>query len=245
MPVNYLQTILERKKREVALLPEPSSFRRALRQKRLAIIAEIKRKSPSKGVLNAKIDPALLAKQYCAGGAAAISVLTDQEGFGGTLDDLKRVIEACPGIPVLRKDFIIDLKQLYETARAGAHAALLIAAALGDRLPTFIQAAKEYGLETLVEVHDRKELERAISAGAEVIGVNNRDLTTFEITLDHALSLASHFPPHVIKVAESGIENGKDAHQMRSAGYDAVLVGEALVRSSDPAQLIEEMSHVH
>ena len=142
---DFLTEILERKKREAALLPQPVSFRQALTQEGLSVIAEIKRKSPSKGVLNAGLDPVQLAMKYAAGGASAISVLTD-EGFGGTLKDLRAVIEAVPGIPVLRKDFIVDLRQIYETARTGAHAVLLIAAALKERLPEFIRAVKDYGL---------------------------------------------------------------------------------------------------
>lgn len=242
---NYLTTILERKEKEIATLPQPVRFKEALKKEHLTVIAEIKRKSPSKGVLNAAIDPAQLAKQYVLGGAAAISVLTDEVGFGGSLQDLKAVIEACPGIPVMRKDFIIDLKQLYETARSGAHAVLLIAAALGDRLPEFISAAKSYGLETLVEVHDDHELIFAHIAGAEIIGVNNRSLKTFETSLETALFLAPHFSPTIIKVAESGIENKEDAALMRKAGYDAILVGEALVKAHNPALLIEEMRHAH
>lgn len=241
---NYLTEILQRKQREVEKLVEPIRFEEALHKKSLSVIAEIKRKSPSKGVLNPHIDPAALARQYVAGGASAISVLTDEEGFGGTLEDLKAVVAACPGIPVLRKDFIIDVKQLYETARAGAHAVLLIVAALKKRLPEFILAAKMYGLETLVEVHDLDELKLAQEAGSRIIGVNNRNLATFEISLETAKSLSTHFLPLIIKVAESGIENSEHAAMMRAAGYNAILVGEALVKSADPKSLIEELRYV-
>jgi indole-3-glycerol phosphate synthase len=239
---NYLTEILERKTQEIAKLPPPVRFRDALKQDRLAVIAEIKRKSPSKRILNLFLDPASLAKRYVAGGAAAISVLTDEIGFGGSLQDLRAVVEACPGIPVLRKDFIIDLKQLYETARAGAHAVLLIAHVLQDRLAEFIFTAKEYGLETLVEVHDVHTLQLAHAAGAEIIGVNNRNLATFDVSLKTAISLAPHFPPSIIKVAESGIEGKEHAWLMRRAGYDAVLVGEALVTAQDPEGLIRELT---
>jgi len=240
---NYLTKILESKKEEILRLPSPITFKEALLKPNLSVIAEIKRRSPSKGELNASLDPALLAKQYVAGGAAAISVLTDESHFGGSLQDMRTVIEACPGVPVLRKDFIIDVKQIYETARAGAHAVLLIAAALGDRLAEFIRETKKQGLETLVEVHDIHELNLALIAGAEMIGVNNRNLKTFEVSLETALALAPHFSASVVKVAESGIFNRYHAAQMRKAGYDAILVGEALVKANDPQSLLKELSH--
>ncbi len=242
---NYLTEILKNKQQEVLNLPAPIRFKHALQKNGLSVIAEIKRKSPSKGMLNSSIDPALLAKQYVAGGAAAISVLTDEKHFGGSLHDLKAVIGACPGIPVLRKDFIIDPKQLYETARAGAHAVLLIAAALNDRLPEFVRIAKNYGLETLVEVHDIHELNLAHVAGAQIIGVNNRNLSTFNVSLETAIKLSSHYSKGIVKVAESGILNARHASQMRKAGYDAILVGEALVKAHDPRVLIEELRNVH
>jgi indole-3-glycerol phosphate synthase len=242
---SYLTRILESKQQEVLRLPPPITLKEALRKPSLSVIAEIKRRSPSKGILNVSLDPASLAQKYVAGGAAAISVLTDEPYFGGTLQDLKEVIESCPGVAVLRKEFIIDLKQLYQTARAGAHAVLLIASVLQDRLPEFIREAKNYGLETLVEVHDLNELHLAHIAGAEIIGVNNRNLTTFEVSLETSVALAPHFAPTVIKIAESGIENGSHAEKMRRAGYDAVLVGEALVKAQDPQSLLKELVHAH
>ncbi len=238
---NYLVEILQRKRLEVENLPMPKSFKEVLQQDGLSIIAEIKRKSPSKGVFKGLMDPVEQAKKYIAGGAQAISVLTDETGFGGSLQDLKRVVEAFPNVPVLRKDFIIDLRQLYETARSGAHAVLLIVAALGEELPAFLQAAKEYGLEALVEVHDLEELKMAQNAGAEIIGVNNRNLSSFEISLETAEKIAPHFAEGVVRIAESGIKNTEDAARMRKAGYHAVLVGEALVLSEHPQSLIEEM----
>ncbi|MBI2809533.1 MAG: indole-3-glycerol-phosphate synthase [Candidatus Melainabacteria bacterium] len=241
---DYLTQILERKEQEAKALPEPISFKQALQKEGLAVIAEIKRRSPSKGTLNAQIDPATLARQYVAGGAAAISVLTDTD-FDGTLRDLQEVIDACPGTPVLRKDFIIDLKQLYETARTGAHAVLLIAGALKERLPKFISACKEYGLEALVEVHDAEELALAQMSGAEIIGVNNRNLTTFHVSLDTAIALGPQFQPHIVKVAESGIQTALDASLMRRAGYDAILVGETLVKAQNPETLIRGFSNAH
>jgi indole-3-glycerol phosphate synthase len=242
---NYLTEILKSKQQEVLNLPQQIRFKEALQSQNLSVIAEIKRKSPSKGVLNAAIDPVSLARRYIAGGAAALSVLTDEKFFGGSLQDLKAVIEACPGIPVLRKDFIIDLKQLYQTARTGAHAVLLIASVLKDRLPEFILAAKNLGLETLVEVHDIHELNLAQIGGAEIIGVNNRNLFTFEVSIETALLLAPHFSSSVIKVAESGIFNAAHAARMHLAGYDAILVGEALVKADDPQALIEEFKNAH
>ncbi len=242
---DFLTEILERKKREVEELPQPVSFKEALKRNPLSVIAEIKRKSPSKGTLNLSIDPVELSKKYVAGGAAAISVLTDEEGFGGKLQDLRAVVVANPGIPVLRKDFIIDIRQIYETARAGAHAVLLIAAALGERLPEFVKAVKSYGLEALVEVHDLNELQLAHISGATIIGVNNRNLSTFEVSLETAEALAPHFSADIVKVAESGIENARDAARMRKAGYDAILVGEALVKANDPQSLIKELHHAH
>jgi indole-3-glycerol phosphate synthase len=239
---NYLAKILEDKRREIITLPTPVSLKQVLKQKNLSVIAEIKRRSPSKGILHSTLNPAVLAKQYVAGGAAAISVLTDAH-FGGSLQDLKTVIEACPGMPVLRKDFIIDEKQLYETARSGAHAVLLIAAVLQEQLSAFVQLAKSYGLETLVEVHNLDELKLAERAGAEIIGVNHRNLTTFEVSLD--TSLVSHFAPTVVKVAESGIFTATQASLMRRAGYDAILVGEALVKAEDPKHLLQEFCHAH
>ncbi len=239
---NYLSEIVERKKLEVEMLPQPTTFKSTLRQKKLAVIAEVKRKSPSKGILNDILDPVLLAKEYVEGGAAAISVLTDAVGFGGSLEDLQKIVEACPGIPVLRKDFIVDIKQLYETARGGAHAVLLIANILQDRLTHFIQVAKQLGLETLVEVHDVDELRLAHASGAEIIGVNNRNLTTFEVSLETSMSLAPHFSPEILKVSESGIGNKEHALMMRQSGYDAILVGEALVKAKDPKQLIREFA---
>ncbi len=236
---DYLASILERKKHEVAKLPLPMTFKRALQQSHLAVIAEIKRSSPSKGALSLSLDPVQLAKQYIAGGAAAISVLTD-EAFGGSLDDLRAVVTACPGIPILRKDFIIDEKQLYETARAGAQAVLLIVAVLQERLKEFISIARNVGLETLVEVHTEVELVFAQQAGAEIIGINNRDLTTFVVSLETTCRLAPQILPAIVTVAESGIHTRADAEKMRTAGCDAILVGEALVKSDHPEQLIRE-----
>lgn len=208
----------------------------------LAVIAEIKRKSPSKGHIATLRDPTHIARVYRDGGANAISVLTDLEGFGGTLDDMRLVVNAqnrfkneYPGpCPVLRKDFIIDEIQLAEAAAAGASAVLLIVSALGEqRAKELLLAAREFGLDALVEVHNEAEVEVAVRIGADIIGVNNRDLNNFDENLGTSLKLASSIPDGVVTIAESGISQCMDAWKFRDAGYNAVLVGEALVRAFD------------
>jgi len=217
---------------------EPSrAFERALRGQRLAVIAEIKRRSPSAGVIASIPDPAPLARLYAAGGAAAVSVLTDPDHFGGSLADLDAVVRAVR-LPVLRKDFLLDPLQLAEAAVAGATAALLIVAALGARTAEMLAACERLGLEALVEAHDEGEIEQALAAGARVVGVNSRNLRTFEVDLGVAARLRREIPPGVVAVAESGIRSPADARWMRDAGYDAVLVGGALVANVDPAGLV-------
>jgi indole-3-glycerol phosphate synthase len=229
---NHLEKILARKKEEVKNLH--------LKGNKLSVIAEIKRASPSRGDLAPIADPVLLARQYRAGGAAMLSVLTD-EAFSGSLNDLHTVSQALPGCPILRKDFIVDLRQLQESKRYGATAVLLIVAVLGEETALFLKEAESLGLDVLVEVHDEEELQIALNAGARMIGVNNRNLSTFEVDLAIAERLAPLIPSHLIKVAESGIHTPEDAQRMRRAGYDAILVGEALVRSENPKHLIEEL----
>jgi indole-3-glycerol phosphate synthase len=211
----------------------------------LTVIAEIKRRSPSKGHLARIKDPSILARTYYEGGAAAISVLTDEEGFGGTMKDLEIVAKQqqkykgnFPGpCPVLRKDFIIDEIQIAEASVAGASAVLLIMSALGkEKCKSLLDATHALGLDALVEVHDREELEMAIDIGAKVVGVNNRNLHSFEVSLETSLSLAPHIPDSVIKVSESGIEECTDAWKLRDAGYSAVLVGETLVKAFEDSQ---------
>lgn len=212
----------------------------------LGVIAEIKRRSPSKGHIGEIKDPGLLSRTYYEGGANAISVLTDEEGFGGTMNDLESVAKTqesyrgnYPGpCPVLRKDFIIDEVQIAQAAAGGAKAVLLIVAALGkDRTKELLEATHGFGLDALVEVHDEEELEIAVDVGAEIIGVNNRDLRTFNVSLDTSLRLAPLFPQGVLRVAESGIEEGIDAWKLRDAGYNAVLVGESLVRGYEGSSM--------
>ncbi len=209
----------------------------------LSVIAEVKRRSPSKGDLALGLDPATQAELYSAGGAAAVSVLTEPGFFGGSNDDLVAVREACP-LPVLRKDFTVSAAQVWEARAIGADAVLLIVAALtDDELLRFLGEAADAGLAALVEVHTGAEAERALAAGATLIGVNNRDLATFTVDLGTAERVAPLLDG-VVRVAESGIGDPQDAARMARAGYDAVLVGESLVRSEDPAGLIGRLREV-
>jgi indole-3-glycerol phosphate synthase len=206
----------------------------------LSVIAEIKKRSPSRGVIDGTLDPAAQARRYAAGGADAISVLTEPEFFAGALDDL-RAVRAATRLPILRKDFILEPVQIWEARAAGADAVLLILGALSDQqLEHLTEVAAEAGLECLVEAHSADEVERANAAGARLVGINNRNLSDFTVDLGVAESLAGRIAAPV-KVAESGIFNAADAARMRRAGYDAVLVGEALVRAPDPASLLAEI----
>ena len=207
----------------------------------LAVIAEIKRRSPAKGDLNLDLDPAKLASTYEFGGAVCLSVLTDEEFFGGSVDDLEAA-RAATALPVLRKDFTVDPRDVIDARLIGADAILLIAAVLDPfELVEMHQLACEVGLDVLVEVHDEPELEEALNAGATLIGVNQRDLASFEVDHDRALRMASAIPDTVVKVAESGIRGADDASRLADAGYDAVLVGEILVTSLDPAKTLAEL----
>ncbi|MBI1886243.1 MAG: indole-3-glycerol phosphate synthase TrpC [Chloroflexi bacterium] len=217
----------------------------------IRLIAEVKRRSPSRGVLRADFDPVGLACAYAAAGAAAVSVLTDEKHFGGSLEHLSAARRALPqGPPLLRKDFLFDPYQLYEARAAGADAVLLIAAVLGDdALAQLVELARSLGMAALVEVHDEAEVERAlvasrrspVGAGAEVIGINNRDLRTFEVDLATTGRLRPLVPPERTVVAESGIFSRGDVLRMQSLGVHAVLIGEALVTAPDPAAKIGEL----
>jgi indole-3-glycerol phosphate synthase len=201
----------------------------------LAVIAEVKRRSPSKGALSPDLDPAATAEAYERGGAACLSVLTDEAWFGGSAADL-RAARAAIAVPVLRKDFTVDARDVCDARLMGADAVLLIVAALDDvELAALHQLAGEVGLDVLVEVHDEAELERAVAVGATVIGVNQRDLVTFEVDTDRALRVGSAMPPDVVRVAESGIRGRDDAERLAAAGFHAVLVGESVVTAGDPA----------
>ncbi len=206
-----------------------------------AIIAEVKKASPSKGVLSADFDAARIARQYESGGASAISVLTDESFFQGSLADLEAA-RAAIQIPVLRKDFTIATTHVLQAAAHGADAILLIAAILTEReIRDFREAAARYRMSTLVEVHNQRELEVAVAAGADIIGVNNRNLSTFEVTLETSLRLAEHMPGSVLRVSESGIHDAADIAKMRDAGYTAFLVGEHLMKSGDPAAALRKL----
>ncbi len=216
-------------------------FAAALRAKRPAIISEIKKASPSKGVLVEDFRPAELAVKYEQGGAAALSVLTDREFFQGSLDDLRQARAACR-LPVIRKDFTLSDYHVLEAAAVGADAILLIVAILDDaELRGLREAAESYGMAALVEAHNAQELERAVRSDARIIGVNNRDLNTFKVSLDTSVALAGGFPEGVTKVSESGIFNSADIHRLMEVGYDAFLVGEHLVKSGDPTKALREL----
>jgi len=220
---------------------ERRDFRQALAARSPALIAEIKRASPSKGLLAAEFDPVRLARQYEAGGAAALSVLTDEAFFQGCLADLAAARGVC-GLPVLRKDFTLDDNDVTEAAAGGADAILLIAAILDTgEIRRLAEHAAGYGTAALVEVHDERELARAVDAGAQIIGVNNRDLNTFEVTLETSLRLAPQIPPGILRVSESGIRSASDIERLRAAGYEAFLVGEHLMKSADPAQAVRDL----
>jgi len=216
-------------------------FRAALTRRGPAIIAEIKKASPSKGVLAARFDPARIAAAYAEGGAAALSVLTDEEFFQGRLADLETARDAA-ALPVLRKDFTIAPEHVLEAAAHGADAILLIAAILSERqIRDYREAAGRFNMAALVEVHNRRELEVAVAAGSDLIGVNNRDLTTFEVSLETSLRLAEHFPSGAVRVSESGIHDADDIATLRAAGYSAFLVGEHLMKSGDPVAALQKL----
>jgi len=251
-PDHILARIVRRKQEELALAVVPvaelaqqaaqwtrRSFRTALTARKLAVIAEIKKASPSRGLLAVDFQPATIARAYEAGGAAALSVLTDQDFFAGSLADLQAAREAIR-LPVLRKDFTTDEYHVVEAAANGADAILLIAAIL-DRaqLRAFRELARSFHMDCLVEVHDEEDLAAALDSGAEIIGVNNRDLRTFEVNLNVSKRLRRLIPEGIVCVAESGIFTRE--HIQELAGFRAFLVGESLMRSPDPAAAIREL----
>ncbi|HEY6738987.1 MAG TPA: indole-3-glycerol phosphate synthase TrpC [Actinopolymorphaceae bacterium] len=213
----------------------------AFRSSEVSVIAEVKRSSPSKGALAAIADPASLAADYQAGGASVISVLTERRRFGGSIDDL-RAVRAAVDVPVLRKDFIVTSYQLWEARAHGADLALLIVAALDQNaLVGLVERAESIGLTPLVEVHTEEELERALDAGAKVIGVNARDLRTLEVDRATFARLAPKIPPEVIRIAESGVRGPHDVIEYARAGADAVLVGESLVTGKNPRDAVADL----
>ncbi len=216
-------------------------FRAGLADPDLSIISEIKRRSPSKGDLNANLDPASLARSYADGGAACLSVLTDVDYFGGSPEDL-RMARRAVDLPVIRKDFTVSPFDVVDARLMGADAVLLIVAVLDDHeLKDFHDLATELGMDVLVETHDEAEVERALAVDASLIGVNQRDLVTFEVDTDRAVRVAGVLPEGVVRVAESGVTGPADATRLREAGYHALLVGEALVRSGDPVLALTEL----
>lgn len=217
-----------------AMLPLRRGFRAALLRRAPAVIAEIKKASPSKGVLREDFDPAALAKQYERAGAAAISVLTDAPFFMGKLEDLVAARGTCV-LPALRKDFTLDEYHVVEAAAHGADAILLIAAILEEQeIRDLRELAGRYRMAALVEVHDQRELRTALAAGSDIIGVNNRDLRTFEVKLETSLRLAEQIPDGVLKISESGIHSREDIQTLRGAGFDAFLIGEHLLKAASP-----------
>jgi indole-3-glycerol phosphate synthase len=216
------------------------ALRKALSDKsKINIIAEFKRRSPSKGEIRRDADPSIIARAYESGGASAVSVLTEEDYFGGSLDDL-RAVRKTISLPILRKDFIFDEYQAYESAAAGADAVLLIGAALDDETLVRLRriAEDELGMDALVEVHTAEEMKRAAACGARIIGVNNRDLQTFTVSLDTSIQLAPMAPKGSVLISESGIESAGDIRRLRSAGYRAFLIGEGLMRADDPGEAL-------
>lgn len=253
--MTILETILAHKREEIASLrsrygdweppaeaPPRRSFAAALRGEGVSLIAEFKRRSPSRGDIRPDADPAGIARIYERAGAAALSVLTDERFFGGGLEDLKAA-RGATGLPVLRKDFVIEPCQIAESADAeGPDCLLLIAAALDMKeLRELRELAARCGQGALVEVHDEEELGRALESGAEIIGINNRNLRTFEVSLDTTLSLRPRIPDGLLTVSESGIRTADDVRRLSEAGVDAMLVGEALMAAADPERKIEEL----
>jgi len=260
MAADFLTTIIERKKAEIAAAQQKVSENRLRREaaglrrqrsfkKRLEkpgpggvnIIAEIKRASPSRGVIRADLDPETFARAYERGGAAALSVLTDRAGFQGDFEDLKAA-RASVSLPVLRKDFMISAYQLYESRVLGADAVLLIVRILApDQLKDYLALCRELQMDALVEVHSEKEIEIAVRAGAALVGINNRNLRSFETDVKTAANLVKMLTPDQIAVAESGIKTPRDVQKLRKAGIWNFLIGESLVRAKDPVAFLKQL----
>jgi indole-3-glycerol phosphate synthase len=247
--VNVLDKILDRKRVEVSRaraavsfkeikkrirdLPPPRAFSSALRGAGLSVIAEIKKASPSKGVLANDFDPVRLARDFAEGGASALSVLTDEEFFQGQKSYIQQV-KSTVGIPILRKDFIIDEYQVYESRSIGADAILLIVRAMSqETLRVLSDCAQSLGLSVLTEVHDEMDVQRANQLGAEIVGINNRDLSSFDVSLQRSLDLRPMLRPTAIAVSESGISTRADVARLREAKFNAILVGESLMKSDN------------
>ncbi len=228
--------------RETASTRTPHAFRDALAAPGLSIIAEHKRRSPSAGSIGRGAGVGEVAAAYERGGAAAMSILTEERNFGGGLADIEAARAACPGLPIIRKDFVVDGYQLREAVAAGADAVLLIVAALDQsRLVELHDEAGALGLDVLVEVHDRAELDRALALGPAVIGVNNRDLRDFSVDVGRTLELAGEIPAATVIVSESGLDSPEQLRRLGDAGIHAVLIGETLMRAADPAAVLRDL----
>ena len=259
--MNVLAEIINKKRERVAAAKElvaPEEMRRlasvarssakshafldALRRDGVSIIAEFKRRSPSKGMIRGDADLTEIARCYQAGGAVAMSVLTEEDYFGGSLNDLRQV-KATVNLPVLRKDFLFEEYQVYEAAAAGADAILLIVAAIDDETVSQLRclAEDELNMDALVEVHTGDEMKRAVACGARIIGVNNRDLRTFEVSLETSIALAAQAPPEALLISESGLNNSADLKYLYEAGYRGFLIGETLMRADKPEQALRNL----
>lgn len=256
---NILKEIIRQKRIEVSILKNKASddfnfyklkynarlksFKQAIGGEKLSFIGEIKRKSPSKGKLSSILDPVFLLQEYIDGGISAVSILTDQKYFSGSIADLEKIAtyldESC--IPILRKDFIIDEVQIIESILAGANAILLIVSVLKEKTRDLLLCAKEFGIDAIVEVHDIDELEFAVDIGAEIIGINNRNLHTFAEDINVCLNLAQHIPHGILKIAESSIKTPDDIKKINEAGFDAVLIGQTLVMAEKPSVKLRQM----
>jgi indole-3-glycerol phosphate synthase len=256
-PGTVLTRIVEKRRAEVArrqrVMPEavvriaagkaaaPRDFAAALARSQLNVIAEIKKASPSAGLLRQEFDPVVLARAFEQAGAAALSVLTEEENFQGALAHL-RDARAAVGIPALRKDFIVERWQVWEARAAGADSFLLIAAVLDDAsLAELLALGRELGMEPLVEVHTAEELRRALASGARIVGVNNRDLHTLEVRVETSLELAGMIPDDCIAVSESGLRSAEDLRKLRAAGFDGFLIGESFMRQADPGAALRRL----
>src|SRR5258706_8603059 len=258
--MNFLSTIIDQKRRRVetaklSVSPKvlesiargarhaaiPHALLKALKDdSQINIIAEFKRKSPSRGEIRSNADPVIIARAYEAAGAAAVSILTEEDYFGGSLDDLRAVRQAI-SLPILRKDFIFEAYQVYESAAAGADALLLVVAGLDDEeLNRLLRMAEDdLRMDAVVEVHTKKEMERAVNSGAKLIGVNNRDLGTFEVSLETSAQLASLGGDDALLISESGIESAEDIQRLYDLGYRGFLIGESLMRAADPGEALK------
>ncbi len=238
-----LETPLRRVIEMATTAPPPRDFGKAVRREgRVNIIAEVKRASPSRGPLQPGADVATLARAYAAGGAVALSILTERRYFLGAPEDLTAAKEAAEP-PVLRKDFLVDEWQVYQSRALGADAILLIARLLSDwDLERLLGLARSLHMDALVEINAEDEIARAADAGADIIGVNNRDLATLEVSLETSLRLADRLPPGVVRISESGIESAADVARLQAAGYGAFLVGERLMREADPGRVLRSLT---